>query len=298
MTRRISGTKGKKRVGWKIATLLVWTIIGTGAARAQGSRKDDIVLNEQGRPVAGATITVCVGDSNNIPCTPLATLYTDQTLTVQSPNPFQSDGMGNYHFYAAPGRYTVQVSGSGITTYSTEDTILPNDPTQPAFSSITTSGGISASTLTLGGNLAVAGNADITGNETVSGTLTANSLNFTNFEPSSLIVTGNETVQGPRPRVDVTAYGAKGDGVTDDTAAIQAAINAVCQNTATGGGVIFLPPTANSYALTQPQLPSTAPVLDISACSGTGVTFEGGGSPNGAEQQFARSPMTKIRRSV
>lgn len=38
------------------------------------------------------------------------------------------------------------------------------------------------------------------------------------------------------PWVDVRAFGAKGDGVTDDTAAIQAAINSV-----TNGGVIFLP---------------------------------------------------------
>jgi len=294
MMRCSSKTAGKSKVSWKIAVLLAWAVMAAGVMKAQGSRKDDIVLNEQGRPVAGATITVCVGDSNNVPCTPLATLYTDETLTVQSPNPFQADGLGNYYFYTEPGRYTVQVSGSGITPYSTEDVILPNDPNQPSFSSITTSGGISATTLTLGGNLAVAGNASIMGNETVSGTLTANSLSFTNFEPSSLIVTGNETVQGPKPRVDVTAYGAKGDGATDDTAAIQAAINAVCQSTSTGGGVIFFPPTANFYALTQTQLPSTAPVLNISACGSTGVTFEGGGSPNGAEQQFARSPMTRV----
>ena len=38
---------------------------------------------------------------------------------------------------------------------------------------------------------------------------------------------------------NVKAYGAKGDGVTDDTAAINAAINAC---SATGGGTVYLPP--------------------------------------------------------
>src|ERR1700722_10127137 len=70
------------------------------AAQAQGSRKDDIVFGPTGHPVAGATVTVCQPTATGIPCTPLATIYTDATLTVPAPNPFQADGIGNYHFYA------------------------------------------------------------------------------------------------------------------------------------------------------------------------------------------------------
>jgi hypothetical protein len=48
----------------------------------------------------------------------------------------------------------------------------------------------------------------------------------------------NVFVKGPSPWIDVKAYGAKGDGSTDDTAALQSAINAVGWN----GGTVFFPP--------------------------------------------------------
>jgi len=56
-------------------------------------------------------------------------------------------------------------------------------------------------------------------------------------------------------------YGAKGDGVTDDSAAFQAAMNAVYNSGGNGGGVIYVPPA--NYAFTNPV---TIP---------TGVTLQG-----------------------
>ncbi|MGA2481736.1 MAG: hypothetical protein ABSF92_01295 [Candidatus Acidiferrales bacterium] len=142
--------------------------------RAQGVRKDDIVVNSRGVPLAGATVRVCAMPASGQPCAPLAQIFSDAALTQALVNPATTDGLGNYFFYATPGRYMVEISGPGITTRQIPDVLLPNDPTAPSFSSVSSSGGISAFSLNLSGNLAVNGNA------AVAGTLSGGTLNLTN----------------------------------------------------------------------------------------------------------------------
>ncbi len=142
-------------------------LLAAPALHAQGSRKDDIVFGPTGHPVSGATVRVCQPTATGTPCTPLATVYTDATLSVTSANPFQTDGIGNYHFYAPAGRYQIQISSPQITGTTTQnDVILPAD-----LSSSGSGNNISAFGLTLGGNLSVAGNA------TIGGTLTSSGFN-------------------------------------------------------------------------------------------------------------------------
>ena len=202
-------------------------------ARAQGSRKDDVVFNSRGQPLSGATVRVCASTATTTsPCTPLALIYSDVALTQALANPTTSDGMGNYNFYAAPGRYVLEISGPSITTRQIRDVILPNDPTQPTtFSSITTSGNISGFTLSLAGNLTVAGSAAITGTLTVGGAPIPSTSQANAWLAS-------QTFKGPIPWRDVTAFGAKCDGATDDTAAFQAAFNAAL---ADPGGTVYIP---------------------------------------------------------
>src|SRR5215472_17309150 len=132
---------------------------------AQGSRKDDIVFNSRGVPLAGATVRVCAMPASGQPCTPLALIYSDPGLTQALANPTTTDGLGNYFFYAAPGRYEIEISGPGITTKQIPNVTLPSDPASPSFS-----GGVSAFSLTLSGNLTVNGSTTVVGN-LASGTL-------------------------------------------------------------------------------------------------------------------------------
>ncbi|HEX2714597.1 MAG TPA: hypothetical protein VHM88_20585, partial [Candidatus Acidoferrales bacterium] len=131
---------------------------------AQGSRKDDIVLNSRGLPAAGVSVAVCAQPANTstTPCSPLVNLYSNPQLTQALVNPLTTDGLGNYNFYAAPGKYTIQIYGPTVTTKVLSDVVLPNDPGNPSFSTVTTTGGISALSLTLTGNLTVQGSAAVT----------------------------------------------------------------------------------------------------------------------------------------
>ncbi|MGA8269763.1 MAG: glycosyl hydrolase family 28-related protein [Candidatus Acidiferrales bacterium] len=284
MTRsEISGKYKFSLIASRVSTylLLISALVAAAppSGHAQGSRKDDIAFGATGRPIAGATVTVCSSGATGAPCSPLAALYTDATLSVPTTNPLQADGLGNYHFYAAPGRYVVQVSGTGINTYTMSDTILPNDPTTPSFNSVT------ATSITLGGNLGVGGNASVTG------TLSAGTFAPSSISTGSLQVTGNASTKGPRPWADVVAWGADPTGAADSTSAIQSAINSACSSGSTGGGAVHFPP--GSYKVLQPQTPSTAPVLTVpSTCRG--LTLEGGSAYSGTGTQFSRPPQTNI----
>jgi hypothetical protein len=194
-----------KRIGSVIALMVL-----AMPAWAQGSRHDDIVFGPAGHPLANATVTVCVATATGAPCSPLAQLYTDDTLSVGAPNPLQTDGLGNYHFYAAPGRYQIQFSGAGVQGGVTmNDIILPSDPSSPVFSSVSTSGAISAQTMSLGGNLSVSGNAAVNGSLTVSGGPVPSTAVANNWTAPQVFTSGPYFRSGS-PWFDVKGFCASG----------------------------------------------------------------------------------------
>jgi hypothetical protein len=151
---------------WTVLMLALHVLPGVvGPVHGQGTRKDDIVFNSRGVPLAGATVRICLMPATGQPCTPLAQIYSDAALTQAIANPTITDGLGNYFFFAAPGRYEIEISGPGITSKQLPNVLLPSDPSSPTFT-----GAINAFSLNLSGNLTVNGNTTVVGS-LASGTL-------------------------------------------------------------------------------------------------------------------------------
>jgi hypothetical protein len=205
---------------WALLTLAlhVWPGI-VAPVHAQGSRKDDIVFNSRGIPLAGATVRICAMPASGQPCTPLAQIYSDPGLTQALANPTTTDGLGNYFFYAAPGKYEIEVSGPGITTKQLPNVILPNDPSSPTFSTVSSSGAISAFSLNLTGNLSVNGSTSVLGN------LASGTLNLTN-QSTPPGAAGSGTVNLYTKTADKKLY------YKDDTGAEQGPLGAGAQTNA------------------------------------------------------------------
>lgn len=110
----------------KLVALVFLLFTASSTAFAQGGSVSSggiLVLSPLGRPIGGATVTVCAFGATGIPCSPTITVYTDPTLVTPALNPATSDGNGSVFVYAAPGTYTYSVTGTGITGKSFTATV-------------------------------------------------------------------------------------------------------------------------------------------------------------------------------
>lgn len=78
------------------------------------------VQTKGGSAVAGARVTIRTAGGS------LATIYSDNGVTVAS-NPLYTNTFGYFEFYAADGRYSIEIAGPGIGTQTISDVLL-EDP--------------------------------------------------------------------------------------------------------------------------------------------------------------------------
>jgi hypothetical protein len=98
---------------WLPRLLLVLLCLLPTMVLSQGAKYSDYTIDQFGHAVGGIQVRVCATSSPSTPppsslCTPLATLYADQTLTNTSNNPLTSDAVGNFSFFAPTGFYILQ----------------------------------------------------------------------------------------------------------------------------------------------------------------------------------------------
>jgi hypothetical protein len=114
-----SFASGRKAKVLKLSTgVLLALLFACPSLRAQGGgvgTSGIVVISPTGRPVAGATVTVCNITDFGVPCTQTVSIFSDPALTSPLANPTKTDGLGNLIFYAAAGSYHYTITGSSIT---------------------------------------------------------------------------------------------------------------------------------------------------------------------------------------
>lgn len=249
----------------------------------------DLVLFN-GQPLAGASVSVL-----NYPSGSLATIYIDNGITV-GPNPITTNSLGRYNFYAANGRYSLQIAYPNTTTQTILDFPLEDDPANPQVANITSGTianvAISNSTAT---NLAVS-NSSLTNT-----TATTNSR----LENTGLVATDafvNQQISSSIATIPATTTGG-----TYNQASLGSGLSVTVS---TSGGVITginsVPAGGANYAVGDVLVLASGnqdAIIRITAVSGgvvsmggVSVVYGGTGYSNG--QQASAVPVPPGQRSI
>lgn len=201
---------------WKIAVLIL-TLLMTGRVFAQATSViNGQVVNPQGKPIPFAAVRICPQTATGVPCSPIATIYSDPALSNPLTNPTSADQYGFFSVFVngTSSFYQVQTSPSNTVTYN----YYQNGVT----------GG--SGTITSGANYALPvyplNAAQQVGPSNVTLDSTGNSLNIPATVTSNSVVANTSATSANKVLYVVAPpYNAKCDGTTDDQTAIQTAFN-------------------------------------------------------------------------
>jgi parallel beta-helix repeat protein len=188
----------------------------------------DSVINRTGDAVVGASVYVADASTGAA-----AAIYSDDGVT-RAQNPITCDRNGAFAFYAADGRYTLTVSGRGISTRTVPDVLLEDASTHASSAAAAAATAEAAAALV--GPLTGSGGAAVLG-----------------FMPAGTGAVARTAQDKLREVVSVKDFGAVGDGVADDTLAIRAALNSGAFNVSLPSGQYRVTPQADGAALQVPD---------------------------------------------
>jgi hypothetical protein len=192
----------------QFAILIFVLIVAPLSVHGQGYVHRDIVLNTTGTPLPGVNVRVCTEPASGTPCTPLASIYSDPGLSTPMANPFTADSLGNYQYYAAPGTYHEQLSGTGITGTRDIPNVSITAPVTPVVVNVN-----SLVTKTIAAALAACGTGPCVVDSRGHSEVLAATVTFPSF-PVTLML-GPYTYTGPAsgPAFAISAAAANGSSI-------------------------------------------------------------------------------------
>jgi len=238
-------------------------------------RYTDNVINQNGSPVIGASVLVLDHTTQAI-----ATLYSDDGVTTTA-NPAITNRLGQFWFYAADGRYDMQISGGGATALTVADVLLedPQDGSDAVFNDVTINGVLTLTspvTETNGGT----GETTYTDGQLLIGNTAGGLTKATLTAGSGVSVTnGNGAITVANTAPDQTVAIAAGTGITVAGAYPSFTVtNAAPDQTVslTQGGTVTVAGAYPNFTITgADQYVGTVTSVDASGGT-TGLSFSGG----------------------
>lgn len=176
-------------------------------AMGQGAQRQNIVFSGSGRPIAGASVFLCVSGSTpvqgaNPPCT-LASMYSNPNLSAGSliTQPLLTDGLGNYIYFAASGTYVEVIQATTFSYFVTNPLVLSCAP-----SSATAGCAGGGTTPAAPGAAVQLANAGATALATVSGSSIPMGVDSL-ITPTVLNLPFSQAIAGPAPSADIKLFG-------------------------------------------------------------------------------------------